>query len=951
MAQHQLHYIYKLNRTTMSKNKNIFNVWTVCALVVSSLFVTGCAEENPMPSEMADTLALMPAETSVGITADIADMDTRADETAKYAFGEIHSGSEVTTFNLYMPGGAAATQLSATNKTFADLGESAFDLKLRDFNLSSGSASTNNLLKVTRWTLLEALKGTDRLIGAARLSDEDGSPKLAYDMQHARTKITFRLTENHTTDVRVDGVRVLFSYQQGEADFFVSENGTFRDILVVADENVTSPDDDVFDSSIAIKSYKTANSKYAEVYLDPPVDADGNSAANTTPYLSVIVPPTPEYECDTETGVLTALTDAGLTDDDYILIKIDDDHQDLTAPSTGGTYRLKLSDITIDGQPLAKLEAGKHYNVEVGISHNRLVTATATLVSWNDVSAEGMLEGDGSRLPGYTVSEDGKTYTVSQTEGLYAWAKAVQASESKDINLTLEQDVVLPSVAAGNYNWTPIGNLDAPYSGTINGNGHSIGGMTVHENNFLYNAFIGVLGETGVITGVVFDDAYVKGYYAGAAVGVNYGKVENCHVTSSSNVIGDTNAAGAGGLVGQNGDSEKPGVISGCTSSASVSVTSSDTNCGGVAGYNYTTMICCGSTATLSGADAGNVGGIVGSNSGNVVGSWTSYTAVGNTDAEASAYTSCYVFVGVVDIALGLVDDMNVAIKAYNAANSDVCGYGWPAPDFEEWLSPVAIGDAYSLPEGGLVGDTYTAYSYSELLEWSNCVKNDSDLDLVIGADIFIPAPSEGASNWTPVGSSTTPYSGTISGNGYTISGMTINNTYTEGVSYVGLVGYLGEEGKISNLTLEDVSVIGYSFVGAFAGLNDGTIEGCIVSGTSSVSNYMSYVGSIAGFNGNYYGSTAKIIACGSTAELTLASATANNNAGYGHTIGSWATDTDDLKDNYGGSRIGAECVAGTAADINAKVTEMNTALASYGWMWEAGTGDALPTLVKVTNE
>lgn len=904
-----------------------------------------------MPSEMADTLALMPAETSVGIAADIAGMDTRTGGTADYAFGEIHSESVVTTFNLYMPGGAAAKQLSATNKMFSNLGESAFDLKLRDFNLSSGSASTGNLSVVTRWTMLEALKGTDRLIGAARLSDDGGSPKLVYDMQHARTKITFRLTENHTTDVRVDGVRAMISYQQGDADFFVSENGTFRDFLVVAGENVTSPDDDVVESSLAIKSYRTGDSKHADVYLDPPVDAAGNYAAGTTPYMSVLVPPTPEYEYDTETGVLTALPDAGLTADDYILIKINDDHKDLTAPSTGGTYRLKLSDITIDGQPLAKLEAGKHYNVEVGISHNRLVTATATLVSWNNASAEGTLEGDGSRLPDYTVSEDGKTYTVYQAEGLYAWAKAVQASESRDINLILEQDVVLPSVTEGNYNWRPVGNSDMPYAGIIDGKGHSVSGMQILANNLIYNGFIGVLGSSGVIRNVVFNDAYAEGQYAGLAAGVNYGVVENCHVTNTSSVEGSRYAAG--GLVGQNGSSEKSGFIIGCTSSAAVSVNSSNTNCGGVAGYNYATIICCSSTGTLSGAGDTYVGGIVGSNSGNVIGSWTSYTTVGNTDAVASAYTSCYTFVDVVNIALGLVDDMNVAIKAYNAENSDVCGYGWPAPDFEEWLSPVAIDDAYLLPEGGLVGDTYTAYSYRELLEWSNYVNNSSmsDLDLVIAADIVIPAPSEGASNWTPVGSSKTPYNGTISGNGHTVSGMVIYNKYNDQVSYAGFISCLGTEGKISHLTLEDVSVIGYSYVGAFAGLNDGTIEGCIVSGTSTVSNHMSYVGSIAGFNGNYYGSTAKIIACGSTAELALASATANNFTGYGSTIGSWATDTDDLKDNYGGKRVGAECVAGTAAEINAKVADMNTALALYGWMWQAATGDALPTLVKVTNK
>lgn len=67
-------------------------------------------------------------------------------------------------------------------------------------------------------------------------------------------------------------------------------------------------------------------------------------------------------------------------------------------------------------------------------------------------------------------------------------------------------------------------------------------------------------------------------------------------------------------------------------------------------------------------------------------------------------------------------------------------------------------------------------------------------------ADIILPAPKDGESNWIPIITDSAPYTGTIDGAGKTLTGMVINSTD----SYQGFVGYLGEGGKVQNLTFND---------------------------------------------------------------------------------------------------------------------------------------------------
>ena len=124
---------------------------------------------------------------------------------------------------------------------------------------------------------------------------------------------------------------------------------------------------------------------------------------------------------------------------------------------------------------------------------------------------------------------------------------------------------------------------------------------------------------------------------------------------------------------------------------------------------------------------------------------------------------------------------------------------------------------------------------------------------------------------WTPIGSDSTPYTGTFNGNDKTISGLNVSS----GAQCVGLFGYI-QGGTVQALTLDTPTVnstydsggdddsIGY--VGAVTGVNDGgTIENCHITGvgTISASANASNVGGVVGYNAG------SVTGCSSTGNVT----------------------------------------------------------------------------------
>ena len=111
-------------------------------------------------------------------------------------------------------------------------------------------------------------------------------------------------------------------------------------------------------------------------------------------------------------------------------------------------------------------------------------------------------------------------------------------------------------------------------------------------------------------------------------------------------------------------------------------------------------------------------------------------------------------------------------------------------------------------------------------------------------------------SNYTPIGSSEDPFSGTYNGNGFKIIGLSID---TKELTYIGLFGYLA--GTISNVIIEDFSIIGYSnteiiYAGSLAGYSRGKIINCTVNADLSINvkyeSSATYCGGICGYSRNY---------------------------------------------------------------------------------------------------
>ena len=113
----------------------------------------------------------------------------------------------------------------------------------------------------------------------------------------------------------------------------------------------------------------------------------------------------------------------------------------------------------------------------------------------------------------------------------------------------------------------------------------------------------------------------------------------------------------------------------------------------------------------------------------------------------------------------------------------------------------------------------------------------DANKDLVSGSDFI---------EWTPVGNNIYAYTGTFDGKGYTVSGLYFNNPNS---SFVGLFGYIGANGKISNVGVLD-SYFQFRMYGAgVCGINyEGELQNCFNSSTV-IGNMEQGIGGVCGSN------------------------------------------------------------------------------------------------------
>ena len=230
--------------------------------------------------------------------------------------------------------------------------------------------------------------------------------------------------------------------------------------------------------------------------------------------------------------------------------------------------------------------------------------------------------------PGYTIESNG-SYTVYNADGLMNIAELVNGGKT-DINITLDKNIDLTGK-----DWTPIGtSFDNSYTGTFDGGGHTITGLTITTNDQYAGLFgyLGNFGKFGTVKNVVMEGIQItcnhRLGYAGGVAGFSGGTIENCSVSGSV-----SGTVYVGGVVGV----QIGGSITGCSSSATVKGT---LNVGGVAGQTNSsaTLTACYATGnvTLEIAPKKNIAGgsLVGMNAGS---SLLACYATGNVTSTGSS--------------------------------------------------------------------------------------------------------------------------------------------------------------------------------------------------------------------------------------------------------------------------------------------------------------------------
>jgi len=254
---------------------------------------------------------------------------------------------------------------------------------------------------------------------------------------------------------------------------------------------------------------------------------------------------------------------------------------------------------------------------------------------------------------GYTIESNG-SYTVYNADGLLNIAELVNGGKT-DINITLDKNIDLTGK-----DWTPIGtSFDNSYTGTFDGGGHTITGLTITTKDQFVGLF-GYLNRAGTVKNVVMEGIQITSNHmfgnTGGVAGFSWGTIENCSVSGS---VSGTKCVG--GVVG----AQKAGSITGCSSSATVKGT---VDVGGVAGEKWGSLTACYATGnvTLEIDSPKNLsgGGLVGFNGGSGV---LACYATGNVTSTGSSTGNVHIG--------GLFGDNYTTVTACYWKNNQERGY------------------------------------------------------------------------------------------------------------------------------------------------------------------------------------------------------------------------------------------------------------------------------------
>lgn len=280
----------------------------------------------------------------------------------------------------------------------------------------------------------------------------------------------------------------------------------------------------------------------------------------------------------------------------------------------GGGVLLTYGSFTMNGGEISGCTANKGSSIYL----DNVVPIPLTF-AWKGGRIEGsasllyQLNGTTCRMEGLGTSAD--PYQIENGTQLLLFQSIVNGTYSSTQTANpaacaeLTDNIDMRSIA----NFAPIGTETDSYTGTFNGNNHSISGLTVNGSDAA-GLFGYVKGAT--IQNINLCDSKITATsdggnniytYAGGIVGfaTSAAKIENC---STNNIKIEAGSRHIGGIIGYGKDSTR---ISNCTNTSSLAGTY---NVGGIAGYLEDSSITnSGNSGDLPAPQAsGSVGGIVG---------------------------------------------------------------------------------------------------------------------------------------------------------------------------------------------------------------------------------------------------------------------------------------------------------------------------------------------------
>ena len=188
-------------------------------------------------------------------------------------------------------------------------------------------------------------------------------------------------------------------------------------------------------------------------------------------------------------------------------------------------------------------------------------------------------------LPALAAGEDGIIYIHTAKDLCALSDSCAYDAWSRGKTVLLTADISLRGV-----DFEPI----ASFSGTFNGGGHTISGLTLTDSLSPAGLFL-TLERGAFVHALKVEGQVAPGgtrEFVGGIAGRSYGTIEEC---SFFGVVKGESAVG--GIVGRN---EAGGLVANCTVSGSVSA---NRYTGGIAGYNLGTLRACINSASVNTAN------------------------------------------------------------------------------------------------------------------------------------------------------------------------------------------------------------------------------------------------------------------------------------------------------------------------------------------------------------